>query len=73
MGLQNANSKFTPVTDTLGKCKDKPEFNEQFNYCSIIGMLMYLGNVTCPDIAFAVNQCTHFSHDSRETHATALK
>jgi len=53
--------------------KDKPEFNEQFNYCSIIGMLMYLGNMTCPDIAFAVNQCTHFSHDPRETHATALK
>jgi len=32
MGLQNANPKFMPVTETLGKCKDKPEFNERFNY-----------------------------------------
>jgi len=73
MGLQDANSKFTPVTDTLGKCKDKPIFNERFNYRSIIGMLMYLGNTTRPDISFAINQCARFSHDPRETHATALK
>jgi len=73
MGLQNANPKYTPVVDTLGKGKDKPVFNERFNYRSIIGMLMYLGNTTRPDIAFAVNQCARFSHDPRETHATALK
>jgi len=73
MGLQNANPKYTPVTDTLGKGKDKAVFNERFNYRSIIGMLMYLGNTTRPDIAFAVNQCARFSHDPREIHATALK
>jgi len=28
MGLQDTNPKFTPVMDTLGKCKDKLIFNE---------------------------------------------
>jgi len=73
MGLQTANPKYTPVTETLGKSQDKPKFNERFNYRSIIGMLMYLGNTTRPDISFSVNQCARFSHDPRETHATALK
>ncbi len=67
------NPKYTPVTDTLGKGKDKAVFNERFNYRSIIGMLMYLGNTTCPDITFAINQCARFSHDPWEIHATALK
>jgi len=73
MGLQNANAKYIPAIEALGKSKDKALFNERFSYRSVIGMLMYLGNTTRPDISFAVNQCAQFSHDPRETNSTALK
>jgi len=73
MNLQEANQKQTPVTEPLVKNKDGPIFNGQFNYWSVVGMLLYLANMTRPDISYAVNQCAWFSNDPKETHAMALK
>ena len=36
-------------------------------------MLLYLSTNTRPDIAFAVSQVAHFSHDPRQSHASAVK
>jgi len=73
MDLKNANGKATPAVSTLSKQKDAESFNGRYNYCSVVGMLLYLANTTRPDIAFAVNQCACFSNDPKEIHATALK
>eukprot|EP00804_Cyclotella_cryptica_P021031 CCRYP_019782-RA/>CCRYP_019782-RA protein AED:0.38 eAED:0.38 QI:0/-1/0/1/-1/1/1/0/106 len=32
-----------------------------FNYAAVVGMLLYLSGHTCPDIAFAVHQCTRYT------------
>jgi len=47
--------------------------NEVFSYPSIVGMLLYLSSNTRPDIAFAVSQVARFTHNPKESHATALK
>jgi len=73
MDLKSVNGKITPVVATLSRQKDAESFNSHYNYCSVVGMLLYLANTTRPDIAFAVNQCACFSNDPKEPHATALK
>jgi hypothetical protein len=48
-------------------------FNEEWNYSSVIGMLLYQEN-TRPDIQFAVNQCAaRFMQNPRVPHARAVK
>jgi hypothetical protein len=48
-------------------------FDEEWDYASIIGMLMYLSANTQPDIAFAVHQAARFTHNPRASHAAAIK
>eukprot|EP00957_Ditylum_brightwellii_P169870 12928994-Ditylum_brightwellii.AAC.1 len=57
----------------LSRDLDGIPFVGDFNYASIIGIMMYLSNNTCPNIAFAVNQCTWNTHQSTELHAKYLK
>jgi hypothetical protein len=71
--LQDANPKDTPIAEPLGRCQESPTFSREFNYRSLIGMLMYLCNTTRPDIAYAVMACARFSHDPREPHGKAVK
>jgi hypothetical protein len=73
MGLQNANPKDTPATETLGSYKEAPRFSGDYNYRSVIGMCLYLTGTTRIDCAFAIHQCARFSHDPREPHHKALK
>ena len=73
LGLNDSSPKKTPATKTLGKDKHKPPFSEDFNYRSVVGMLLYLGNNTRPDCAFAIHQAARFSNDPRVTHGEALK
>jgi hypothetical protein len=47
--------------------------SEDWNYASVVGMLLYLANNSRPDIAFAVSQCARFTHDPRQPHAVAVK
>ncbi len=62
-----------PASTTLGRFADSAPASGDFNYRSVVGMLLYLANNTRPDIAFAVNQCARFSHDPKEPHEKALK
>ena len=48
-------------------------FAEQWGYASVVGMLLYLSGNSRPDIAFSVNQATRFTHDPKDSHATAIK
>ena len=73
-GMENANRKKTPADPkTLGKDKDGKPFAESWNYASVVGMLLYLSGNSRPDIAFAVNQAARFTHDPKDSHATAVK
>ena len=71
--MQNGNPKDTPATDVLTKSLDKPAFSGDYNYRSVVGMMLYLANTSHPDIAFAVNQCARFSTNPREPHHKAIK
>ena len=72
--MKDCNSDVVPAQPTpLGKDKDGPAFSEEWNYWSVVGMLLYLASNSRPDIAFAVHQVARFSHDPRKSHAVALK
>lgn len=74
MGLQDANGKDTPaevkplVRDEGGDLR-----TEDWNYASVVGMLLYLSNNSRPDLTYAVNQCARYSRDPRKSHEQALK
>ena len=72
--MTECNSCETPATTTnLGLDSDEPACNEDWDYASIIGMLMYLANNTRPDIAFSVHQCARFTHSPKQSHSKAVK
>ena len=74
LGLEDASTKSTPATGPLGRCLDSASYdNAEFNYRSVVGMLMYLSGNARLDIAYAVHQCARFSADPRMPHAVALK
>jgi hypothetical protein len=64
----------TPAaTSPLHENQDGPAFDESWQYDSVIGMMMYMGNNACPDIANAVHQAARFTHHPRESHAVGIK
>ena len=72
--LEAANPKSTPApTEPLGRDLNGSAFSQEFNYASIIGMLMYLCMHSRPDISFAVNQCARYTHCPTQKHASYLK
>ena len=73
-GMKDCNPNSTPSSlEPLGPDLDGLPFKESWEYASIIGMLMYLANNTRPDIAHAVHACARYSHNPKQTHATAIK
>ena len=62
-------TKFTPlINDTNGL-----HHREQWNYASVIGVLIYPSLDTHPEIKFVLHQCSWFSHVSRASHKEAIK
>ena len=57
----------------LGSDPEGMPMTEEWNYRSIIGMLLYLSTNTRPDIAFAVSQAARFSNEPKQSHAKAVK
>ena len=58
LGLDNgmAKGKFTPAESTpLVKDTDGEDSCGSFSYSSVVEMLLYLSDHTCPDIVYAVN------------------
>ena len=73
-GLDDGNPNWTPTTvEALGMDPDGEPMQEDWNYRSIIGMLLYLSTNTRPDISFAVSQVARFSNAPKKSHATAVK
>jgi len=72
--MEDSKSCRTPdVVTALGSDKDGIAFAEEWDYATVIGMLLYLAGNSRPDIAFAVNQCSRFTHSPKESHAVAVK
>ncbi len=72
--MTDCNPKDTPcIQDTLGTNADGARFQENWEYASVVGMLMYLCNNAYPEIQFAVHQCARFTHCPRASHAEAIK
>jgi hypothetical protein len=68
-------TEHTPASeDPLHADKDGEDFSEEefgFNYRMIVGLLMFLTN-TRPDIQYAVNAASRFSHSPKVSHGRAL-
>eukprot|EP00957_Ditylum_brightwellii_P122720 9358756-Ditylum_brightwellii.AAC.1 len=63
LGLQDANPACTSAPEmSLGRDLNGIHVDGDFNYVSVIGMMICLSNNTCPDISFAVNQCAQHTH-----------
>ncbi len=73
LGLLNAAPKETPGTSLLGNFSKEPGPSGTINYCSVVGLLIYLVGNTRPGCAFATHQCARFSHDPKLQHELALK
>ena len=65
----------TPMLSSkiLQKELDSPEFDNHFNYRSVIGQIAYLEKGTRPELAYSVHQCSRFSENPRKAHADAVK
>jgi hypothetical protein len=73
-GLADSNPNWTPASPlALGADPDGEPMTELWSYPSVIGMLLYLSTNTRPDIAFAVSQVARFTHNPKQSHATAVK
>ena len=73
--MENCNPNWTPSTQSaLGSDPDGEPYDQvQFNYTSVVGMLLYLSNNTRPDITFAISQVARFTAKSKKSHAQAIK
>ena len=48
------------------------DFNKDFHYQSVIGILNYLEKSTRLDISYAVHQCMRFSENPKQSHGEAV-
>ena len=73
-GMQDARPVPTPATTKpLGLDRDGAPFDEPWEYCSIVGLLMYLAANSRPDIAYATHAAARFTHAPKASHALAVK
>ena len=73
LGLSTSAAKDTPASHPIGRCANSPPATGKFNYRSVIGMMMYLGNNTRLDCSYAIHQCAQFCLDPRTDHEKAVK
>jgi hypothetical protein len=73
LGFEDANGCKTPADQALGRELDAAPATRSFNYRSVIGMLLYLGNNTRPDCCFAIHQCARHCINPKLTHKQAFK
>ena len=73
VGMENCNSKQTPCSTTpLGTNPNGSPHDEEWEYASAVGMLMYLAGNAHPELAFAVHQCARFTYCPKQTHTLAI-
>jgi len=71
--LEDCNPNYLPATAALGSDPQGQAMKEDWNYSSVVGMLLYLSTNTRCDIVFAVSQVARFSSNPKQSHATAIK
>lgn len=73
-GLPYSHSASNPANkETLGIDTNGQPTQEHWDYCLVVGILMYLASNSHPDIAFAVQQCAHYSHCPKASQNVAVK
>ena len=73
-GMTDCNTNRTPTTkEALSMDEEGERMEDNWNYRSVIGMMLYLATNTRPDIAFGVSQVARFSHNPKKSHASAVK
>ena len=76
MGLDSgiSKAKWTPAeSKPLVKDEDGEPISGDFNYISVVGMLLYLSGHSRPDITYAVNCAAHYMFCPKQSHELALK
>jgi hypothetical protein len=72
-GMTECNTKATPCNQTpLGTDPNGQEISGNFEYSSVVGMLMYLCSNSRPDIQYSVHQCARFNHFPKRSHEDAI-
>jgi hypothetical protein len=73
-GMEDCNKCATPATTTpVGADIDGALLKEDWEYASIVGMMMYLASNTRPEISYDVHQAARYSHGTRDSHALSVK
>ena len=68
------NGKFTPAEGKpLAKHVDGEPASGDFNYSSVVGMLLYLAGHTCPDITYAISCAARYMICPKLVHKQVLK
>jgi Reverse transcriptase (RNA-dependent DNA polymerase) len=74
VGMTDSKQKRTPASSTpLGSDAKGRDFQEDWEYPRVVGMLLYLSSNSRPDIQFAVHQCARFTHNPKQSHGDAVK
>ena len=72
--MTNCNTKMTltKVVAPLGTDANGKPAKCDWEYASVVGMLLFLASHSYPDISFAVHQCTRFTHCTCMSHEEAV-
>ena len=74
MGMEYPNSKFNPVGKiSLHKGLNRLPCYKEWNYTSIVGIMLYLEGSTMLNMAYDVHPCSRFSHDHQCSHDVGIK
>ena len=72
--LEQYTTSQTPCSVVaLGKDANGESFHEYWEYTTLVDMIIYVSTNSRPDIAYAVNQCTLFTHCDKTSHAISIK
>lgn len=69
----NGRSIPAPLSKLLSRHTNSPDFDNSFNYRSVIGKMNYLEKGSRSDIAYAVHQCARFSSAPKKEHGEAVR
>ena len=74
MKMTDCNTKMTStkVVAPLGTDANGKPAKCDWEYASVVGMLLFLASHSCPDISFAVHQCARFIHCTCMSHEEAV-
>ena len=74
LDVGTVNGKATPAEGRpLVKDENGLDAKREFNYASVVGILLYLAGHSRPDIAYAVNCSARYMFSAKRSHEEALK